>query len=356
MKYIVYETTNLVNNKIYIGVHKTKNPEIFDGYIGCGVSLSEPSMYMNPHTPFQYAVRKYGTANFKRKVLKVFDTLEDALKLENELVNIDFIKRKDTYNIAIGGNYGTYLFPVNQFDIKGNLIKTWDNMALAAEALGVSHTSINLAKLYKGSCLEYFWSTEKSIDIKEYSYKPGTKTYKYTSSGELVAIFSSITEAAKDADCKEKTIYRAIKMNMRRGDFYYSFDLVDKYVPKKCPPLRGKTIYIYTLDGEYITGIESGKKLQEYFNIKSYNCLKQALMTNKPYKGVQVSFEKFDNIGASKEPSNKSKKVGCYDLQNNLLEILDSIHQTTKKYGSGAYNVLRNRQKQFRGLIFKYIE
>lgn len=38
MKYIVYKTTCLVNNKIYIGVHGTENPEIFDGYIGDGIS------------------------------------------------------------------------------------------------------------------------------------------------------------------------------------------------------------------------------------------------------------------------------------------------------------------------------
>ena len=41
MKYIVYLTTNLKSlykntPKIYIGVHKTEDPEIFDGYIGCG--------------------------------------------------------------------------------------------------------------------------------------------------------------------------------------------------------------------------------------------------------------------------------------------------------------------------------
>ncbi|MGN0966104.1 MAG: hypothetical protein ACI4OP_00710 [Candidatus Coprovivens sp.] len=36
MAYIVYITINLCNGKFYIGVHRT-NPEVFDGYIGCGI-------------------------------------------------------------------------------------------------------------------------------------------------------------------------------------------------------------------------------------------------------------------------------------------------------------------------------
>ena len=43
MKFIVYCTTNIVNKKIYIGVHKTENPDKFDGYVGCSVRATQPS-------------------------------------------------------------------------------------------------------------------------------------------------------------------------------------------------------------------------------------------------------------------------------------------------------------------------
>jgi hypothetical protein len=55
MKVIVYCTTNIINKKIYIGVHVCKS-EKFDGYIGCGVYVTKPSTYNHPKTAFQYAV------------------------------------------------------------------------------------------------------------------------------------------------------------------------------------------------------------------------------------------------------------------------------------------------------------
>ena len=97
MKYIVYITTNLnskINgiNRIYIGVHKTQDPAIFDGYIGCGVYIQQPSTYKYPKSAFQYAVKKYGIKSFKREILFIYDNMEDAYKKEAEIVNTDFIK------------------------------------------------------------------------------------------------------------------------------------------------------------------------------------------------------------------------------------------------------------------------
>ena len=88
--YIVYQVTNIVNNKIYIGVHKTKNPDIFDGYIGGGMYVNNPSSYAKPNSPYQYAMKKYGPSKFKRTVLKVFETAEEAYNLEAEIVNPSF--------------------------------------------------------------------------------------------------------------------------------------------------------------------------------------------------------------------------------------------------------------------------
>lgn len=88
MHYIVYKTTNLLNKKIYIGQHICH--DINDGYLGSGVALNN-------------AISKYGVENFAREVLYDFDSFEDMNQKEIELVNLEFILRKDTYNIQLGG-------------------------------------------------------------------------------------------------------------------------------------------------------------------------------------------------------------------------------------------------------------
>lgn len=84
--YIVYQTTNLINGKIYIGVHNCDN----DSYVGSGKLIRR-------------AIKKHGTSNFQREILETFETKEEAFNYEAEVVNEDFVNRPDTYNISTGG-------------------------------------------------------------------------------------------------------------------------------------------------------------------------------------------------------------------------------------------------------------
>jgi len=87
--YIVYKTTNIVNDMIYIGVHKTNN--INDGYMGSGKI-------------FKLALKKYGKTSFKREILFIYDNIDNAYEKEKELVNKDFVDSNNTYNLVCGGS------------------------------------------------------------------------------------------------------------------------------------------------------------------------------------------------------------------------------------------------------------
>ena len=75
---------------------------------------------MYPKTPFQYAVKKYGTDSFQRSILYVFDNEEDAYNKEFELVNLEFIQQEHVYNIALGGKYLKYILAHIQMRVYNN--------------------------------------------------------------------------------------------------------------------------------------------------------------------------------------------------------------------------------------------
>lgn len=52
------------------------------------------------------AMQKHGISKFKKEILFDFDNYDDMNSKEAELVNEEFIKRKDTYNVELGGNGG----------------------------------------------------------------------------------------------------------------------------------------------------------------------------------------------------------------------------------------------------------
>src|ERR1035437_8834869 len=91
MKFIIYKTTNLINDKYYIGYHQTNNED--DNYLGSGKILKN-------------AIKKHGKENFKKEILFVFKTKEEALLKEFEIINKVVISDKQSYNLKAGGEGG----------------------------------------------------------------------------------------------------------------------------------------------------------------------------------------------------------------------------------------------------------
>lgn len=149
-KYIVYKTTNKINNKIYIGVHRT-NIDIDDGYIGCGLYNSINSIKQFKSYKFHKAVKKYGIKNFIRETLFEYDDTEAgkraAYKKEAELVNREFLKRKDVYNMCLGGKVPSSMSEreIAQYDMDGNFLRTYHSITQASQLTGIPHSGIQSA-------------------------------------------------------------------------------------------------------------------------------------------------------------------------------------------------------------------
>src|ERR1035441_7139044 len=98
MLYFIYETTNLINGKLYRGYHQTKN--LNDNYKGSGKVLIR-------------AFKNYGKINFKREILEFCISKEHMIEREKFYVDEVWKNRKDTYNLIVGGHSSGKIGHVN---------------------------------------------------------------------------------------------------------------------------------------------------------------------------------------------------------------------------------------------------
>lgn len=87
--YFIYVTTNIVNQKKYVGFSSMTKDD-WQTYLGSGKILMR-------------AVKKYGEENFSRETLKTFDSKDEAIEYERKFIleNNCHISL-DWYNIAVG--------------------------------------------------------------------------------------------------------------------------------------------------------------------------------------------------------------------------------------------------------------
>jgi hypothetical protein len=149
----IYKTTNLINEKYYIGMHTTDN--LNDGYIGSGKKL-------------WHSINKYGKENFKCEILEILPNKCSLKEREKELVNENLLKDPMCMNLTIGGGDGFYYInkmginnKSNQFILGG---KASAKKLETDEVWRVKHSQIaseNFKKAHKNGKIKYDTFTGK---------------------------------------------------------------------------------------------------------------------------------------------------------------------------------------------------
>lgn len=359
-KYIVYLTINIINNKIYIGYHKTENPDIFDGYIGNGVYITQPYTYKYAKTAFQYAVKKYGVANFKRVILKVFDTEEDASNYERELVDESFLKRDDVYNMILGGYNGmpdSEMIKVYQYDLNGYYVNEYKSFAEAALNLDCDYTLISYAVRHKTKARNFFWSTDKKdkIDLIDYKFGFGgnKKVYLYDLNGKYYKSYKTQKAAAEDLGITKGSVRMSAELGIVVNKKYqFSFCKCNTYSEAKSLYLQSRPVYRYDKFGNFDKAYNSQLEAEKE-NIGS-NISKAIRLKTFCENGFLWGLYQLKTF-SQKKYSNAKRKVGKYDINNNLIKIYDSATAAEKENGTSIWKVLNGTNKTHKNYIYKYL-
>lgn len=360
-KYIVYLTMNMVNGKYYIGVHKTDTPWIFDGYIGCGAKINTPSSYSKGKTHLHAALLKYGTSNFRRVTLKVFDTADEAYALEALLVDHEFLAQSSTYNQILGGGDQPKLSKqINQFSLQGEFIKTWES---ESEICRQYKSKVQFCDIIanKRNFAGSYWTFAdvKNIDISEYQ-PTSIRGFidQYDANGVYITSYKSVNIASQKLDIDFKKLNSAVfKQKLCEGYYFLKsgIDVNSIFCRQYKRQANKHPIYRYLESGEFDKAYLTTVAAQRDTPKTSAIALKNAVVNGYLCGGYRWSYFKSDNYFHIEDPKHYDKcpPIEQYDLEGNLIKVWDSYKECKKEYPY-CLRVCRGDLRTSAGYVFKY--
>lgn len=358
MSYIVFITINTkarINNKnrIYVGWHKIESEDIFDGYLGDGVYINQPSSYMYPKTAFQCAVKKYGAESFRRITLFVSNSKEQVEQRYESIVDDKFINQDFTYNVysyKIDPNV-----PIYQFDLNGNLKKKWDSLIGPHVFYNLSIVGFNYAIWDKHILMNTLWSNSSTINVNEYNTKSSGKLriiHLYTSGGKWLREFESVEACAHYLGVEEQQVYDSTYNERPINGYYVSCSITDEFKPRARRQQFKQTYYIYKQPYEFLGKFE-GKEIMKVINLHSWAKIRNIFTVNHNwYKDFYITSTPIDII-----PDRVQKQyIDIYDKYGKFIETMYSLKDIKIKYKipSARLKDIQKGNKFFGEYIFKY--
>lgn len=352
-KYIIFITKNKFVeidgiSRILVGIHYT-DPEYFDGYLGDYVNARQINTFKYPKTPFQVDVKKYGSDGFERLTLATFNTYEEAKRVYDTIVTRDFIEQSYTYNGYLGEP-----IKINQFNLKGDLVKEWESTYDASMFYGIPYDRFEDAAKNKYRLLDSYWSTDKTIRVRDrIKNKVPVVLHLYNKQGKWLREFYGYEEGARYLHIDPYDLKDIIRDQKLVQDKYYVQNKVYAlFVPKCRRQLIHQTFYVYDQETRELIGAYKGKAVMNVIGCHSWQKIHRNInLFNGLYRKFIIATHELTEF-----PVKKELKIEVYDKYGNFIENIDNYKDLKEKYNISS-SKLKNIQlgdKHFGDYIFKY--
>lgn len=334
---------------------------------------------------FYRAIQKYGWENFIHIVVIENLSKNDACELEK--LFIQQLKSNNPeygYNISNGGSTPTLGFhhteyakkkisenssiPVDQYDINGNLIKSWSSMREAEKACGSDGSSIakcckGIYKTSKGFVWRYKGESFDKYSLKKYSQpKQRIKVKQYSKDGMLLKIWDSITEAAQELKlstssitgcCKGKKGHKSAGKYVWRyiDDDFHKYNIDNEHI---------KRVIQYDMDGKIINHFDSIVSASKNTGVSKSNINMCCLGTVKTAGGYIWRYESDNEKIDLESLKHRSDCKPVDQFDKNSLELIATYYSIrdasdhTKITTTSIIDCCKGRLKSAGGYVWQY--
>lgn len=249
----IYITTNLINNKKYIGMHKGK---VEDDYLGSGKLILR-------------AIDKYGKANFKREILSFADSKEELETLEKHFIKeYNATKNKDYYNIHVGGSGGNTIDGYTEQEKELYRLKMREALLNCKNPPYGHKLSEEVKEKIRQKQLQH-WRNISEEDRNKFK-----ETMRNVVIGEKNPNYNNHWSEEKKKQLSE----------LRKNNGKSKGELNGMYGKKGVNALNGKKVYMYDKDYNLVQIFNTKDLALKFLNLKGHTQLNNAIKNNTMYK------------------------------------------------------------------------